>query len=90
MTELLFRHTTHLWGNSGEALVEPAWLFTVKSGKMEGVGTPYGTVRVKTSSGYGVCRSKMEYEDLAKIAREQGLSLEDVRSAVRKAEYKNE
>ena len=84
MTELLFRHTTTLGIRE-----HVSRRFTLKR-EMKEVGTPYGTVRVKTSSGYGVCRSKMEYEDLAKIAREQGLSLEDVRSAVRKAEYKNE
>ena len=84
MTELLFRHTTTLGIRE-----HVSRRFTLKR-EMKEVGTPYGTVRVKTSSGYGVCRSKMEYEDLAKIAREQGLSLEDVRSAVRKAECKNE
>lgn len=32
--------------------------------------TPYGEVRSKISEGYGVKREKLEYEDLAKIARE--------------------
>ena len=48
--------------------------------------TAYGPVRVKTACGMGVKRSKMEYEDLARIAREQDLSLETVRQAVLKAE----
>lgn len=42
--------------------------------------TPYGVVREKVSEGYGVCRGKLEYEDLAKIAREQGMSLEEVKA----------
>jgi len=39
--------------------------------RMEQMETPYGSVRYKKSSGYGVTRRKMEYEDLARIAREQ-------------------
>ena len=37
--------------------------------------TPWGPVRKKISEGYGVQRSKYEYEDVAKIAREQGYDL---------------
>ena len=42
--------------------------------------TPYGVVHEKISEGYGVRRGKLEYEDLAKIAREQGMSLEEVKA----------
>ena len=42
--------------------------------------TPYGAVRVKRSAGYGVVREKLEYEDLARIARERGVSLSDAAS----------
>lgn len=41
--------------------------------------TPYGMVRIKEVSGYGVQRQKPEYEDMAKISRERGLSLDTVR-----------
>ena len=41
--------------------------------------TPYGRVRCKTVSGYGVKRHKFEYEDLARIAGERGISIADVR-----------
>ena len=44
--------------------------------------TPYGSVRVKEVSGFGVSRSKIEYEDLATIAREQGISISETRSLV--------
>ena len=47
--------------------------------RMEMVETPYGPVRRKISSGYGVARTKYEYEDLAKIACEQGRSIEEVK-----------
>ena len=41
--------------------------------------TPLGPVRVKCAEGFGAAREKYEYEDLARLAREQGLSLEAVR-----------
>lgn len=41
--------------------------------------TDYGTVRRKTSFGYGTKRSKLEYEDLAKIAKETGKSIIEIR-----------
>ena len=41
--------------------------------------TPYGPVQIKRSSGYGTVREKPEYEDLKKIAEEQGLSLHEVK-----------
>ena len=47
--------------------------------RMEIVETPYGPVRRKISSGYGVSRAKYEYEDLAKIACEQGRSIGEVK-----------
>ena len=42
------------------------------------VNTPYGAVRKKVSSGYGVHREKYEYDDLANIARENNLSLAEL------------
>lgn len=43
--------------------------------------TSWGIVRVKRSSGYGTSREKAEYEDLARIARERDMTLEQVRNA---------
>ena len=45
--------------------------------------TEYGTVTVKAAEGYGVTREKPEYEDLARIAREKGLSMREVRDAIK-------
>lgn len=45
--------------------------------------TPYGNVRYKTVSGFGVCRYKAEYEDLAKIARERDISIDEARNLVK-------
>lgn len=42
------------------------------------VETPYGTLRRKDYSGYGVNRSKYEYDDLARIAAANHLSIDEV------------
>ena len=42
------------------------------------IDTPVGKVRQKFSSGYGITRTKYEYEDISRIAREKGLSLADI------------
>ncbi len=49
----------------------------------ETLDTAYGRVRCKRVSGYGVDRCKFEYEDLARIAREQGVSIAEARELVR-------
>ncbi len=41
------------------------------------------TIRYKTSTGCGVTRTKFEHDDLAKIARTHGLTLEQVRALLR-------
>ena len=46
------------------------------------IDTPYGQVRYKEVSGYGVKRFKFEYEDLARIAAEQGVSISDARALI--------
>lgn len=40
--------------------------------------TKYGEVHIKTSTGYGVKREKMEYSDLERIAKEQSKSIEEI------------
>lgn len=47
--------------------------------------TPYGPVRIKEVSGYGVERYKFEYDDLSRIAREQGISIAEARGLVLEA-----
>ena len=70
---LLLRHTSTL-GVREQAMGR----YTLER-STETVDTPWGPVRRKTASGFGLQRQKYEYEDLARIAREQGLSLEKVR-----------
>lgn len=47
--------------------------------------TDYGPVSVKESRGYGVIRRKYEYEDLARIAREQHMPLIALKESLRHA-----
>ncbi len=77
MLQLLFRHTTTL------GVRELRCARSTLRRSMETEETPFGSVRVKVSQGWGVTRRKAEYEDLAAIAREKGLSLEEVRSLLR-------
>ena len=46
---------------------------------VETVQTQYGSVRVKSADGFGVKRSKAEYDDLARLARENGMTLAEIR-----------
>lgn len=41
------------------------------------VETEHGSLRLKTAEGYGVCREKPEYDDLARIARAASISLRE-------------
>ena len=77
MTRLLFRHTTTLGVRVGLCS-----RFTLRRSE-EVTQTPYGPVRRKISRGYGVCREKPEYDDLVKIAREQGKSLSEIREMLK-------
>lgn len=77
MARLLFRHTTTL--GVRETLCRRYTL----SREQHTVDTPHGPVTVKTASGWGVSRSKPEYEDLARIAREQGISLAEAAELLR-------
>ena len=49
---------------------------------VETVETPFGLVRVKKASGMGVTREKPEYDDLARLAQERGLSLDEIRRSL--------
>ena len=76
MVSLIFKHTTTLGIRES---ISKRYTLTRTMKEHE---TPYGVVREKVSEGYGVVRGKLEYEDLAKIAREQGMSLEEVKALV--------
>ena len=72
MISLIFKHTTTL------GIREIVSRRYTLQREQQSVQTEYGAVRVKTASGYGARKAKVEYEDIAKIAREQNLSLQEV------------
>lgn len=48
--------------------------------RIETIDTEFGPIRKKVSEGYGVKKEKFEYDDLAKIATEKGISLYELKS----------
>lgn len=72
LLSLIFRHTTTLGVRENRLR-----RYTLNR-RTETVQTPYGPVRQKIATGYGVERKKYEYEDLARLARENSLSLYDL------------
>ena len=71
---LLFRHTATI------GVRESVMRRYVLDRSIETVQTPYGEVRRKAASGYGVSRAKYEYDDLARIARERNISLGEAKA----------
>lgn len=71
--QLMFQHTTTL------GVREYTCRRYGLKRKTESRQTVLGEVHVKRTEGYGVLREKVEYEDLAKLAREKGFSLLEVK-----------
>ena len=76
MVALLFRHTTTLGIRQ-----TPHRRYTLER-RTEQLDTKYGSVRCKLSEGYGITRRKVEYDDLARLAREQDVSITQIRKIV--------
>ena len=72
IVSLIFKHTTTLGirRNISER-------YTLNR-KEEQIQTVFGPVRKKVSSGYGITKTKYEYDDISKIAQEQNLSIDEV------------
>ncbi len=79
MLSLLFRHTTTI------GVRESAMTRYVLDRREEILATPYGEIRQKISSGYGAVRTKLEFEDLKKIALSRGISLAEAQALVRES-----
>jgi uncharacterized protein (DUF111 family) len=45
--------------------------------------TPYGPVRIKTATGNGIGKSKPEYDDVAKIAGDNDMTISDVMDLIK-------
>jgi hypothetical protein len=76
MIKLIYKYTTTI------GVRETVTRRYILDRTVDTINTSYGKVRVKKSSGYGVERVKYEYEDIAEIAREQGISLDDVKAVI--------
>ena len=76
LVSLMFKHTTTL------GIREKFCNRYTLARKVETVDSPYGTIRRKVSSGYGVRRSKYEYEDIARAAKANNLSIAQVLSEI--------
>lgn len=78
LVRLIFRHTTTIGIRESRSR-----RYTLER-HVESVDTVYGKVRLKRSIGYGVSREKYEYDDLAKIASEHDLAIDEVVKTIEK------
>lgn len=73
IVQTIFKHTTTL------GIRENICNRYVLSREIQKIDTPYGEVRKKVSSGYNVSRFKLEYDDIAGIAKRTGKSILDLK-----------
>jgi hypothetical protein len=73
-TKLIFQHT------STRGIRYHSFSRAKLTARFEEISTEYGTVRKKINEGFGIRKSKYEYEDLRRIAKEQGLSIAEVKN----------
>lgn len=73
MLHLIFRHTSTI------GVREHISNRYVLKKEETTINTNYGEIKAKTSSGYGVTRTKPEYDELARIADENSISLRDIK-----------
>lgn len=76
LLRLIFKHTTTI------GVREKSSGRYVLSREIMEMDTKYGKVRAKKSEGYGVSRIKVEYEDAARIAHENKMSISQVREEI--------
>lgn len=72
ITDLILRHTGTL------GVREKTCLRRKLPRSEHTIETPYGSVRIKTAQSEGIKKTKIEYEDAARIARNQNIPLADV------------
>ncbi len=73
IAQLMLRHTS----TAGvRKQVEERYVLNVRFSQVD---TPYGSIRIKHYSGFGVEKSKPEFQDLAQAAKKHGVSIDTVR-----------
>ncbi len=78
IVETIFKYSTTI------GIREKECLRNVLDREIATVNTEFGPVRKKISKGYGVVKEKYEYDDLANIAIDRGLSVNEVREIITK------
>ncbi|MCC8160527.1 MAG: nickel pincer cofactor biosynthesis protein LarC [Oscillospiraceae bacterium] len=81
MLKLIFKHTSTIGVRE-----HISNRYTLERAE-ETVNTEYGDIRVKKSRGYGVSKSKAEYDDVEKAALENDLSLTDIKRKMKIDNY---
>ena len=76
LAEVVMKHTTTL------GIRRQDMSRYVLERRTETVTTAFGDIRIKRAAGMGVERSKPEYDDVAALAREHGVSLETIRKGL--------
>ena len=76
MLELMFKHTTTI------GVRETVSKRYVMDRSVTVLDTPYGEVRKKQSGGFGASRCKYEYEDIARIAKERNISIDEAKRLI--------
>lgn len=76
LVEQIFKYTTTL------GIRENLCNRYVLTREVKKIETPYGEIRKKYAYGYNVTRSKLEYEDLAGIARRTGKSIIELKNEI--------
>lgn len=77
---LIFRNTTTL----GMRVYRCERMILERSEKT--LHTEFGDVRCKEASGYGVVRSKLEYDDVRRLAKSSGRSIREIRDIIENME----
>lgn len=78
LVKLAFRHTTTI------GIRQTVHDRYVLKREIETVDSDYGKVRIKRSQGYGISKEKYEYDDLYELAKENDLSLQEIRNKIKK------
>ncbi len=79
MLQLIFKHTTTLGVRE----------YSSKRHTLQREQTEFGSVKIKTSQGFGIKKSKLEYEDIAALAKKHELSIAETQSHIKYEKLKN-
>ncbi len=78
VAETILRHTTTI------GVREAHFNRYVLDREFSQAETPYGTIQIKTSKGYGTEKCKAEFDDVSRLAKVNGLTLDEIKKSVNK------